>query len=60
MKNQNELEKIIENLCKGKDPSYKVFIKNIMKSMMDGEKWEKINKLNQLTENLKNGSDKKM
>lgn len=59
MENKNELEKIIENLCKGKDPAYKIFIKNIMKSMMNGEKWEKLNALNQLTENLKNETDKK-
>lgn len=52
-----ELEKIIDELCKNKDSDYKNFIKNILLSMNSDNKWDQLNKLNELTEKLKN--DKK-
>jgi len=52
-----ELEKIIDELCKNKNSNYKNFIKNFLISMNSNNKWYKLNKLNELTEKLKN--DKK-
>ena len=52
-----ELEKIIDELCKDKSSEYKNFIKNILLSMNSDNKWDRLNKLNELTEKLKN--DKK-
>ncbi|MAV70544.1 MAG: hypothetical protein CMG04_07380 [Candidatus Marinimicrobia bacterium] len=48
------LEKIIDELCKDKDSDYKNFIKNILLSMNSDNKWDQLNKLNELTEKLKN------
>ena len=52
-----ELENIIAELCKDKNSDYKNFIKNILLSMNSNNKWDRLNKLNELTEKLKN--DKK-
>ena len=49
-----ELEKIIDELCKDKSSEYKNFIKNILLSMNSDNKWDRLNKLNELTEKLKN------
>ena len=50
----SKLNQIIDTLCEGKDEDYKTFIKKMMLSMNDGDKWEKLSELNVLTEKLKN------
>jgi len=50
---ESELNKIIDKLCEGKDDEYKTFIKKMLLSMSDGDKWEKISKLSNLTEKIK-------
>jgi len=49
-----ELNKIIDKLCEGKDNEYKTFIKKILLSMGDGDKWEKLSRISELTEKIKN------
>ena len=51
---KSKLNQIIDNLCEGKDEDYKAFIKKMIFSMNDGDKWEKLSELNLLTEKLKN------
>ena len=51
---ESELNKIIDKLCEGKDDEYKTFIKKMLLSMSDGDKWEKLTKLSDLTEKIKN------
>ena len=51
---KSKLNQIIDNLCEGKDEDYKAFIKKMMLSMNEGDKWEKLSELNILTEKLKN------
>ena len=53
IKKEKELEQLINKLCAGKDPEYKDFIKNMILSMVEGDKWEKLSKVNELTEELK-------
>ncbi len=50
---ESELNKIIDKLCEGKDDEYKAFIKKILLSMSDGEKWEKLSRIIELTEKIK-------
>ena len=50
---KSKLNQIIDTLCEGKDEDYKAFIKKMMLSMNDGDKWEKLSELNVLTEKLK-------
>ncbi len=40
-----------------KDDDYKTFIKRMMLSMIEGDKWEKLSELNDLTEKIKNHND---
>ena len=49
-----ELNKIIDKLCEGKDNEYKTFIKKMLLSMGYGDKWEKLSRINELTEKIKN------
>ena len=56
---KSKLNQIIDTLCEGKDENYKAFIKKMMFSMNDGDKWEKLSELNILTEKLKNKNSKK-
>ena len=49
-----ELNKIIDKLCEGKDNEYKTFIKKMLLSMGDGNKWEKLSRINELTDKIKN------
>ena len=49
-----ELNKIIDKLCEGKDNEYKTFIKKMLLSMGDGDKWEKLSRINELTKKIKN------
>ncbi len=49
-----ELNKIIDKLCEGKDNEYKTFIKKMLLSMVDGDKWEKQSRISELTEKIKN------
>ena len=49
-----KLNQIIDALCEGKDEDYKAFIKKMMLSMNEGDKWGKLSELNVLTEKLKN------
>ena len=51
---KSKLNQIIDTLCEGKDDEYKAFIKKMMYSMNEGDKWEKLSELNVLTEKLKN------
>ena len=51
---KSKLNQIIDNLCEGKDEDYKAFIKKMMLSMNEGDKWGKLSELNVLTEKLKN------
>ena len=50
----SKIDKIIENLCHGKDQEYKLFIKKMINIMKDSDKWEKLSELNDLTEQIKN------
>ena len=56
---KSKLNQIIDNLCEGKDEDYKAFIKKMMLSMNEGDKWEKLSELNVLTEKLKNKNSQK-
>ena len=49
---ESKLNQIIESLCKGKDEQYRTFIKKMILSMNEGDKWEKLSELNDLTEKL--------
>ena len=49
----SKLDKIINNLCEGKDEDYKIFIHKIIYAMSDGDKWEKLSKLRDLADKLK-------
>ncbi len=51
---ESELNKIIDKLCEGKDNEYKTFIKKMLLSMGDGDKWEKLSRISELTEKIKN------
>ena len=56
---KSKLNQIIDTLCEGKDEDYKAFIKKMMLSMNEGDKWEKLSELNVLTEKLKNKNSHK-
>ena len=56
---KSKLNQIIDTLCEGKDENYKAFIKKMMFSMEEGDKWEKLSELNILTEKLKNKNSQK-
>ena len=56
---KSKLNQIIDTLCEGKDEDYKAFIKKMMLSMNEGDKWEKLSELNVLTEKLKNKNPQK-
>ena len=56
---KSKLNQIIDTLCEGKDDDYKAFIKKMMFSMNEGNKWEKLSELNVLTEKLKNKNSQK-
>tara|TARA_Y100001970_G_scaffold254290_1_gene329912 strand:+ start:4074 stop:4250 length:177 start_codon:yes stop_codon:yes gene_type:complete len=51
---KSKLNQIIDALCEGKDEDYKAFIKKMILSMNEGDKWKKLYELNVLTEKLKN------
>ena len=53
VKIEKELEQLIDKLCAGRDSEYKSFIKNMISSMVEGDKWEKLSKVHELTEKLK-------
>ena len=53
VKKEKELEQLIDKLCAGRGPEYKDFIKNMILSMVEGDKWEKLSKVHELTEKLK-------
>ena len=55
----SKLDKIINDLCEGKDEEYKTFIRKMIYAMSDGDKWEKLSELNVLTEKLKNKNSQK-
>ena len=56
---KSKLNQIIDTLCEGKDEDYKAFIKKMIFSMNEGDKWEKLSELNVLTEKLKNKNSQK-
>ena len=49
----SKLDKIINNLCEGKDEDYKIFIHKMIYAMSGGDKWEKLSELKDLTDRLK-------
>ena len=49
----SQLDKIINDLCEGKDEDYKSFIRKMIHAMSDGDKWEKLSELKDLTDQLK-------
>ena len=56
---KSKLNQIIDTLCEGNDEDYKAFIKKMIFSMNEGDKWEKLSELNVLTEKLKNKNSQK-
>jgi len=50
----SKIDKIIENLCMGKDEEYKIFIKKMINIMNDSDKWGKLSQLNDLNKQIKN------
>ena len=56
---KSKLNQIIDTLCEGKDEDYKAFIKKMVLSMNEGDKWGKLSELNILTEKLKNKNSQK-
>ena len=56
---KSKLNQIIDTLCEGKDEDYKAFIKKMIFSMNEGDRWEKLSELNVLTEKLKNKNSHK-
>ena len=56
---KSKLNQIIDTLCEGKDDDYKAFIKKMMFSMNESDKWEKLSELNVLPEKLKNKNSQK-
>jgi len=58
VKKEKELEQLIDKLCEGRDPEYKSFIKNMILGMLEGDKWEKLSKVHELTEKLKKKKNK--
>ena len=56
---KSKLNQIINPLCKSKDEDYKAFIKKMMLSMNEGDKWGKLSELNVLAEKLKNKKSQK-
>ena len=56
---KSKLNQIIDTLCEGKDEEYKAFIKKMMFSINEGDKWENLSELNVLTEKLKNKNSQK-
>ncbi len=51
--NKSELDKIIDSLCKNKDKEYRVFIKKIIYSMSEGNKWDRLSEVAKLNQRLK-------
>ena len=49
----SKLNKIINELCEGKDEKYKAFIRKMIYAMSDGDKWGKLSELKDLTDQLK-------
>ena len=49
----SKLDKIINDLCESKDEEYKIFIRKMIYAMSDGDKWEKLFELKDLTDQLK-------
>ena len=49
----SKLDKIINDLCEGKDEEYKTFIRKMIYAMSDGDKWEKLSELKDLNDQLK-------
>ena len=49
----SKLDKIIDHLCEGKDKEYKTFIRKMIYAMNDGDKWEKLSELKDLTDHLR-------
>tara|TARA_A100001015_G_C14525473_1_gene532036 strand:- start:77 stop:244 length:168 start_codon:yes stop_codon:yes gene_type:complete len=48
-----QLDKIINDLCEGKDEEYKLFMRKMIQAMSDGDKWGKLSELKDLTDQLK-------
>lgn len=49
----SKLDKIINDLCEGNNKEYKTFIRKIIYAMSDGDKWEKLFELKNLTDQQK-------
>ena len=49
----SKLDKVINDLCEGKDEEYTTFIRKMIHAMSDGDKWGKLSELKDLTDKLK-------
>ena len=56
---KSKLNQIIDSLCEGHSEDYKTFIKKMILSMNEGDKWKKLSDLNVLTEKLNNKNSQK-
>ena len=56
---KSKLNQIIDTLCEGASEEYKTFIKKMILSMNEGDKWKKLSELNVLTEKLNNKNSQK-
>ena len=56
---KSKLNQIIDTLSEGKSEDYKIFIKKMILSMNEGDKWKKLSELNVLTEKLNNKNSQK-
>ena len=54
--NNHKLDRIINNLCEGKNEEYKLFIRKMIYAMNEGDKWGKLFELKDLTDQLKNNN----
>ena len=57
MNKEKIIEKVIANLCDGKNDDYKSFIKKIINAMGEGNKWTNLSKLEDVVSKLRKDRD---
>ena len=57
MNKEKIIEKIIANLCDGKNDDYKIFIKKIINSMGEDNKWTNLSELEDVISKLRKDID---
>tara|TARA_Y100000996_G_scaffold70182_1_gene47389 strand:- start:979 stop:1158 length:180 start_codon:yes stop_codon:yes gene_type:complete len=57
MNKEKIIEKIIANLCDGKNDDYKIFIKKIINSMGEDNKWTNLSELEDVISKLRKDLD---